>query len=267
VTVVFCAYTGLLNAVTSFALAIFIALKKQKTPIDKRFFFFAFFVGYWGLSYYFWLSAHQYDVALFFIRNAMVGAIFIPSAFMQLVLDLVESKWKFRKTAVVGNYLISSAFLLFCFSPLYVVRLEPRLFFPFWPVPGVLFHLMLLHFSLNIVWAHVLMWKTIKRTSGLRQNQIKYVFIGTLVGFVGGCTNYLLWYGVPFPPFLNFLVTIYIATVAYAIIKFRLMDVNIAITRTTIFLLLYAVVIGLPVTMIVWGKVWLSHQFGKCWWY
>jgi len=53
VTVVFCAYTGLLNAVTSFALAIFIALKKQKTPIDKRFFFFAFFVGYWGLSYYF----------------------------------------------------------------------------------------------------------------------------------------------------------------------------------------------------------------------
>ncbi len=264
---VFCAYTGLLNAVTSFALVAFIALKKQKTLLDKRFLFFAFSVGYWGLSYYFWLSANQADSALFFIRNAMAGAIFIPSAFMHLVLSLIEAPWKSRKIVVVGNYFISTIFLLFCFSPLYITRVEPRLFFPFWPIPGILFHFMLLHFSANIIWAHVLMWNAIKQTSGLKQNQIKYVFIGTLIGFVGGCTNYLLWYGIPIPPVLNFLVTIYIATLAYAIIKFRLMDVNVAITRTTIFVLLYAVVIGVPLAIIAWGKSWLSYHWGERWWY
>jgi two-component system nitrogen regulation sensor histidine kinase GlnL len=267
VAVVFCAYTGLLNAVTSFALVAFIALKKQKTLLDRRFSFFAFSVGYWGLNYYLWLSAHQPDAALFFIRNAMAGAIFIPSAFMHLVSCLVDVPWKSRKPLVLCNYLISVIFLIFCFSPWYIVRVEPRLFFPFWPVPGGLFHIMLLHFSANIIWAHILMWKSIQRTSGLKQNQIKYVFIGTLVGFVGGCTNYLLWYGIPVPPFLNFLVTIYVATLAYAIIKFRLMDVNVAITRTTIFVLLYAVVIGVPLAMIAWGKPWLSQYWGDRWWY
>lgn len=265
--VIFCAYTGLLNAIASFALVIFVALKKQKTLLDKRFSFFAFSVGYWGLSYYFWLSARQADSALFFIRNAMAGAIFIPSVFMHLVLNLIEAPWKFRKIVIVGNYLISAIFLLLCFSPLYIIRVEPRLFFPFWPVPGILFHFMLLHFSANIVWAHILMWQAIKQTSGLKQNQIKYVFIGTLVGFIGGCTNYLLWYGIPIPPLLNFLVTIYIVTLAYAIIKFRLMDVNVAVTRTTIFVLLYAIIIGVPLAIIAWGKSWLSLHWGTRWWY
>ncbi|OQA56636.1 MAG: Sensor protein ZraS [Candidatus Omnitrophica bacterium ADurb.Bin277] len=265
--VAFCAYTGLLNAVASLAFVIFIALKKQKTLLDKRFAFFAFSVGYWGLSYFFWLSARQADSALFFIRNAMAGAIFIPSTFMHLVLSLIEASWRSRKIVIVGNYLLSVVFLIFCFSPLYIVEVEPRLFFPFWPVPGMLFHFVLLHFSVNIILAHFLMWQAIKRTSGLKQNQIKYVFIGTLIGFIGGCTNYLLWYALPVPPFLNFLVAIYIATLAYAIIKFRLMDVNVAMTRTTIFVLLYAVIIGVPLGTIAWGKIWLTDRWGSKWWY
>ncbi|MBU9888974.1 MAG: GAF domain-containing protein [Candidatus Omnitrophica bacterium] len=264
---IFCAYTGLLNAVTSFALVAFVALKKQKTFLDKKFSFFAFSVGYWSLSYFFWLSADQSDYALFFIRNAMAGAIFIPAAFMHLVLSLTEVPWRSRKKIIVGNYLISTAFLLFCFSPFYIDRVEPRLFFPFWPVPGVLFHFMLLHFSANIVWAHILMWGAMKRTSGLKLNQIKYVFIGTLVGFIGGCTNYLLWYGIPVPPFFNFLVTLYIITLAYAVIKFRLMDINVAMTRTTLFILLYAVVFGVPLAILTWGKPWLRGYWGEHWWY
>ena len=197
----------------------------------------------------------------------MAGAIFIPSTFTHLVFRLTETSEKYRRPIVVGNYLISLIFLLFCFSSAYIIKVESRLFFPFWPVPGLLFHFMLAHFSINIIYAHVLMWVAIKRTSGLKTNQIKYVFIGTLVGFAGGSTNYLLWYGIPFPPFLNFLVTLYIITLAYAIIKYRIMDVNVAITRTTIFIFLYAIVFGVPAALVFWAREWLMSQWHSRWWY
>jgi len=267
VNVSFFAYSGLLNALTSFSLVVFIALKKYKSALDKRFVWFAFSVGYWGLNYYFWLSSSKADTALFFIRNAMAGAIFIPSTFTHLVFRLTETSEKYRRPIIVGNYLISLLFLLFCFSSSYISKVEGRLFFPFWPVPGLLFHFMLAHFSINIIYAHILMWTAIKRTSGLKTNQIKYIFVGTLVGFVGGSTNYLLWYGIPFPPFLNFLVTLYIITLAYAIIKYRIMDVNVAITRTTIFIFLYGIVFGVPAALVLWTREWLMSQWHSRWWY
>jgi len=47
-------------------------------------------------------------------------------------------------------------------------------------------------------------------------------------------------------PYSNFLIAVYPLIIAYAIIKYRLMDIRVALTRAGIFLVLYTAVLGIP---------------------
>jgi len=48
------------------------------------------------------------------------------------------------------------------------------------------------------------------------------------------------------PPIDNLLMVVFASIIAYAIIKYHLMDIRVAITRAGIFLVLYTLVLGLP---------------------
>ena len=98
------------------------------------------------------------------------------------------------------------------------------------------------------------------------RNQMRYILIATAIGWVGGATNYILWYGIPIPPIGNILVSAYVGIAAYVIIKYRLMDVRLAVTRTGIFVLIYCVVIGIPAFLIFQMRDLLERQLGVNWW-
>ena len=233
----FFAYSGLINAVTSFGLAIFVGFRNYRSALAKAFILFACSVGYWAIFYYLWLSSSNPTKALFFIRQAMVGAIFIPSSFTYFTTILLEKRLKLLNAL---NFLTSLIFLVVSFQPLYIRGVEPRLFFSYWPIPGPAFHFMLGHFLLNVILAHFFLINGIHQHNGAKKNQVKYVFLGTLIGFGGGCTNYLLWYNIPIPPYLNFFVSVYVATVAYAIVRHRLMDIEVIIKKTLMFAGIFA---------------------------
>ena len=178
-------------------------------------------------------------MALYFIRQAMIGAILIPTTYTYFTYQLIEKRnFKWVHFLNMGLVVI---FLFFAMSPLFIASLTQRLFFKFWPVPGPLFHGVLAYFVINVLYAHLLLWNAYKKSFGIKQLHILYVFLGTAVGFFGGSTNYFLWYGIPIPPYLNILVCIFIITVAYAIGKYKLMDIRLIIRRTIVFTGLFAV--------------------------
>jgi nitrogen-specific signal transduction histidine kinase len=83
------------------------------------------------------------------------------------------------------------------------------------------------------------------RSLGLRDSnfdkQIKYLIYSTCIGFFGAAMNFLLWFNIPFPPVFNVLIPIYVLMVAFAILKYRLMDIEIIIRKG----LLYSLLAGL----------------------
>ena len=252
---IFYPLSAFINTLTSVAVGIIALTRNPKSHLNRSFVFFAFCVAFWSLCYFLWQTSQDAESALFWSRALMSGAIFIPSSFLHFSMALIGQQ-KQRARDIMLCYLISILFLFFDFTPFFVKSVEPRLFFRYWPTPGIIFTPFLTYFIVLTVYAHIVMYKTFKQLTGFERNQIKYIFLGTSIGFVGGSTNYLLWYGIPIPPVGNILVSVYVILVAYAIVKYRLMDINLALTRTGLFVLVYSIVLGIPFAVGYITKSW-----------
>ncbi|MGH8020544.1 MAG: sensor histidine kinase, partial [Opitutaceae bacterium] len=67
--------------------------------------------------------------------------------------------------------------------------------------------------------------------------QLKFILVGTTLGFLGGGTNFPYWYEIPIPPFGNGLVVVYLVSVTYAVIGLRLLEVNYVIIKGAVYFL------------------------------
>ncbi|KAF0133230.1 MAG: two-component system NtrC family nitrogen regulation sensor histidine kinase GlnL [Candidatus Saganbacteria bacterium] len=86
-------------------------------------------------------------------------------------------------------------------------------------------------FFYYVAYSLFLLFLSLKLSYGKLKNQIKYVFLGTAIGFFCGATNYFLWFDIPIPPILNIFVSVYTIFVPYAILRHRLLDVDIALSK------------------------------------
>ncbi len=263
--VLYCALSAAVNALTSFSLGLYVIATNPRPLASRTFFGFAMSVGFWSLCYTFWQTSAQPDQALFWTRALMAGAIFIPTFFIHFVITFLGiDSTKHRLVRL--SYVLSAIFLCSDLTPLYISGVTERMGFNFWPIPGPFFHPFLLHFSACVIYAHFLMYRELQVTAGDRRNQIKYVFLGTLIGFGGGFTNFPLWYTIPIPPVGNALVALYVAMVAYAIARYRLLDVNVALMRMGVFTAVYIPLLILPFVL---GKLFqpsLTALLGLNWW-
>jgi len=261
-------YSGLANALTSTILGIFVLSRNYKSPTNRSFFYFAFSVAFWSYCYFLWQISKSPINALFWCRTLMAGAIFIPSAFLHFCINLIGERKKYLKI-VIFWYAISFLFLLSDFTPLFVRDVRPRMIFSNWPTAGVAFAPFLMMFIGLTLYAHVLLYRAYSGLSGHKRNQIKYVFLGTAIGFIGGSTNYPLWYDINILPVGNILVSLYVAAAAYAIIRHQLMDIEVIIKKTLVFAGLSASVVGIFVVAMFLTQDILGNIIGipKVWAY
>ncbi len=194
----------------------------------------------------------------------MIGVIFMPTTFSHFAI--VFTGIKHNRNLVVFNYLISVFFTLIVYTPFFALPGKPFLIFPYWPAAGMLFPLHLIHFFLNLIFSYFIILRAIKRSSGVLLEQLMYVLLGTAIGFLGGLTNYFCWYRVEVPPFLNVTVSFGITVISYAIIKYRLMDIKVVITRTTLFLVVYSLILGFPFAIAGIFEKRLFVFWGEHWW-
>jgi signal transduction histidine kinase len=164
----------------------------------------------------------------------MAFAIFIPVSYLHFVYALVDLIDKRRKF-LIFSYVLFSLFLLGDFTPYFISHVEPLLKFKFWPIAGPLYTLFLLVWFFYVVYSTYLLFDKYRKSLGIIRLQIKYVMLGMIIGFAGGSTNYFLWYRIPILPVANILVSVYVASIAYAIIRYRLMDIRIVARRIFIY--------------------------------
>ena len=245
-------FSGIVNFLTAIVIALIVFLTNKKSKTNRIFSAFSSSVAYWSLLYFAWLMTKNKELAELYLRSCMIGVLFMPSLFIHFIVAFLCIR--INRKFIISNYLLSILFTFTIFTPLYAKDIGSQLVFPYWLHPGPVFHLALIHFGGVVLYSFYLMWVSIQKEKGIFKNQLLYVFIGTGIGYISGITNFFCWYRINIPPFLNIFVSVYVVMVAIAIFKYRLMDINLALTCASIFIVVYAFVLGLPFL--------LGYQYG-----
>jgi hypothetical protein len=249
--------TGLINAVTSTVLGFLVYFKDRKSSLNRSFALFCLAVATWSWAYIFWPEAPDRATTLLAFRLLHVGAILIPVSYYRftivfLGLDNDQNK---RRVLKLGYFLVLF-FWAFVFTSFYIKDMVLKFSFRFWAVPGPLYHFYLLMFFGYAVYCWYLLFKGYQKSNGVMREQIKYVLLGTLIGFVGGSTNYPLWYNINIPPLGNSLVAIYVVLVAIAITKYHLFDMKLILTELLVGIFSILLFIQIFLSNYLWQYLW-----------
>ena len=226
--------SGLLNAITSIVLGIFVLSKNRKSIKHITFALFCLSMTIWSGFYFAWLTTGVKEKALFYCHAFMAGAIFIPSIYLHHILVLLGLDTKKRKI-ILTSYVAAFIFSILNFTPYFISDVQQRLSFKYWPTAGPVFSIFLIAWSYFAVYSVYEIVRGYKDSAGIEKNRMRYVLIGTIIGWIGGGSNYLLWYDIPVLPVLNITISMYMIMIAYAIVRHQLMDIEILIKKTLVF--------------------------------
>lgn len=243
----------ILSVVSNFGIALFVWVKSRRNLVNKIFSRITISVGLWSLggSVFSLVPESQYNLALFWWQFSYIGAIFVPIFYTHFIFEFFNLK---RRKLIVFIYSIGIIFLLLNWLPQTRLLLcDLRFVFNqfYWNDWMKNKSLLWIVFYVGLYWvllsyAFFILIIQYRKAKGFRRNQLRYVIFSSVVGWVGAESIFLLPFHINFYPYPNFLIAIYPLILAYAIIKYRLMDIRVAITRAGIFLVLYTVVLGIP---------------------
>lgn len=240
------ALSGLINSIIAFSIGVLVFARNKTENANRTFSLFALSVALWSFGYWLWLSANDKESALFWIKFFTAASIFVPLLYflwIGFLLNLKDRKaFRYLLYPVTAISLVSLIFLFT--SDLLIEGTAQRLFFPFWPVPGKLYIVNIGIYIFLVGYSLILLFKNLKtELDELKRKQYLFALIGSLIGFGGGATNFLLWYGIPIPPYGNFLVSIGLFLWGYAAAKYQLFNIRAVIAEVLTFAIWVAVFI------------------------
>jgi signal transduction histidine kinase len=103
------------------------------------------------------------------------------------------------------------------------------------------------------------LWKAYKKASGQHRTQLKYLFWGSAVGYLGGSPDWFFVFGFHIPylsPFGIYCVPLYSIAMAYAVLHHKLFEVNLIIRKS----LVYSILVTL-LTAGYFGLVYSIERF------
>jgi len=164
------------------------------------------------------------------------GAIFVPSSFVHLIFSASGINLYARnKKIIIATYIISIIFFISNFTPLFVKGVRERLDFKYFTDPGILFSVFGLFYLFNVIYGFYKLIEEFPRVSAVKRNQLKYMYIASIVGFGGALSTFLPMFNIKTPPVGYYLILSYTLIVSYAIVKHQLLDIEIVIKKGMIY--------------------------------
>lgn len=225
------ALSGLINGFIALGLGVFIISHNWRDKVNRLYFLIILATSLWSFSYWRWLSSIDVESALFWVRLLSIGSTLIPIFYFHWVVSMLNADKK-EKTTVWLVYILGTIFLMFSFSDLFISGVQQKLFFPFWPNPGIIYHFYFFTlYACLVIYSVKLLLESYKSSVGEERKRIIYILGGTVVAFGGGLSNFFLWYNIPIAPYTNFLVAFFPFLFGYATIRYRLFKVQVVATE------------------------------------
>ena len=236
----------LVSSLLFLIVGIFVFVKSPRGFLRLAPFLLTTFVTFWWqFSWFILFNTQNTEAAFLLVKIGYSGITFIPIAFFHFYSRFLDKKE--NKKWLNIYYSIAFVFLSLLWSTNLYVKGFYEYFWGFYPKAGILHPIFLtyltvvaLHsFCLLIIAGHKENWK------GVKSNQIKHLLLSFFI-YCLAASDFAVNYGVEFYPVGFLTILLCLGIVGHAIVKYRLMDVTLAITRAGIFIFVYTLVLGIP---------------------
>lgn len=229
-----------LTTIFSTTLGIFVWLKNPRRWLNRLFALHSLAIAAWSATEPFsTMLATSEAMGMSWLRLEHVAVFLMPPLVFHLVAVLLELRSTQRFIRL--GYSISFLFTCGVFSPLLLEKQMPKFYCPLWLVPGPLYHLTVAFFWIYVGSSLWYLWKGYRSSRGARRLQIKWFFIASLLGYLGGGSDYLMVYDIYVPwlnPYALYLVAVYKLITAYTIVQHHFLDIHVVIRKSLVYSLL-----------------------------
>jgi signal transduction histidine kinase len=186
---------------------------------------------------------------LFWTRVNIGAAFFIPTFYLAFILSLLDRLDRGRVLLGLAA-LTSFIFLILDFTPFMVADVAPWGGHRYWAVfsPGYL--LFALFLAAVFVYGVYKLVQAYRSSTGQRRNQILYVLLASVIGILGGATNFAPIFNLNFPALAHLFMPVYLVLTVYAIIRHQLLDIRVVFKRGLVYSILTALFTGLYLLLI-----------------
>jgi signal transduction histidine kinase len=245
------AISCLIASLACLFLGAFIYLKNIKRLLNVLWALFELSIAIWVFSQFVESTTSSKEVALFWNKILLCGVTFIPIFFLHFVTVFLSIR---HRKIITASYLIGLSFLALNFTPFMIkgVTFKPSL--GYYTSPGPAYYFLFLFFGLCVIFAFSLIAHHFKTLITIKQEQLKYITIGSMIGFTCGFGNFLPTFNLPVFPIINYIFILSQIPLMYAILEYRFMDISIVIKKTTV----YSILVSL-ITILYFAIIYLTE--------
>lgn len=250
-----------LTAITTFGLGLLVFLSEPRRQLNRIFCLYSLMIFWWALTEAFLVCALDQPTANAWAYIQWIGVMFIAPTFVHTVSLLTEEKEKIAKLAQAAGYLVSGVcLLLHLVFPDSIAGL-PRStgYTNFSNRLGVLGTVIPIAFFILVNLGLYTLIRSYRKAIGQRRTQLKYLFWGSLIGYLGGSPDWFLVFGFYVPllnPFGIYAVPLYSIAMTYAVLHHKLFDVNLVIRKSLVYSILVTIL-----TVSYFGFVYMMERF------
>jgi len=250
---------GFLNIAVCSFLAFFVLRERSPTRVARSFGLFNVTVVLWSIAYTTWQFMSAPQSASFALRWVLFFGLWPNIAFLYFVFSfegMSHKRWLMLFGGSIGSCFFAGLALSGHLFSSVSIRSAPG----FWGNPTKWFDAHFAFWAIECLFGFVVLLQTARRAEARLKNRMYYVLFAFSVGYIGGLSNWPMWYGVQFPPQLNILVSVFSGILAYAIVKYQIMDIRIAVQTTAVYSIASAFLVALYVGLI--SIVTRSFEYG-----
>ena len=187
------------------------------------------------------------DIQLLLARIIYIAAAGVPSLFLAFVLTSINRP--ILSKALILSAVTTLFFTIFFNNPALIqgVRSADG---NSTPITGNLYIGFVTFFGLVCGYAFVLLMQTYRRVEYAEKNKLKYIFVSFILAYASGLLHFVAAYTGKEPVPHDFLLVLFASTLAYAILKHRLMDFTVIIRKTLIYSVVMSSLVILYVTFV-----------------
>ncbi len=253
----------LIGALFSIFMGFFIFLKNKKSDIHISFALFCLALFTWLFGYTIAYSMESEKTAIFFVRLACTGAMFTAPSFYYFTISYLRRKEE--KRLVFASYITFILFTPFTMTSTYFLSGAYKYFWGYYSKAGLLYPLYLVIFFGIFIRGFLLLYASYKKrretSSPLGANQVRYIFVGYIMAFLGSI-DYIPKFGVEFYPFGFLFEIIFISIIAYAIVKYKVLDINVIFKKSLTYSLSASLLTGFFIILVLLMSRYLSGLAG-----